>query len=158
MSLHYILDGYNIMRHRGYCPRGKAKDPRYGLIAFVRDEALCGSARNTVTAVFDGYPSGFEYDDGRFRAAFSGSATADDKIKHFVETSPNPKVLVVVSDDREIYDFARMHGARPLRVEEFLAGNRRESGERENDESVKPELTYEKMHRINQELRDKWLK
>jgi hypothetical protein len=145
------------MRHRLYSPKGKARDPKYGLIAHVRDEGLCGSGKNPVSVVFDGYPSGFEFDDGRFRAVFSGDEKADEKIKRIVQSSANPKVLVVVSDDREIYDFARMYSAKALHVEEFLSGGRRE-GPRTGDESSKPELTYEKMHRINQELRDKWLK
>jgi hypothetical protein len=156
MSLQYILDGYNIMRHAAYSPRGKMNDPRYGLIAFVRDEALCGSAKNRVTVVFDGFPSGFDYDDGRFRAVFSGDVKADERIKAMIESSAERKIIIVVSDDREIRDFAVIHGVKTEHVEEFL-GKRRNAWHEKN-ESVKPELTYEKMHRINQELRDTWLK
>jgi hypothetical protein len=156
MSLHYILDGYNIMRHAAYQPRGKANDPRYGLIAFVRDEELCGSAKNTVTIVFDGFPSGFDYDDGRFRTIFSGDAKADDKIKAMIEASDRRKTIVVVSDDREIRGFAKIYGVKTEHVEEFVGGRR--SARRTVDESAKPELTYEKMRRINSELRARWLK
>lgn len=155
MSLHYILDGYNIMRHASYRPRGRAKDPRYGLIAHVRDEGLCGSARNTVTVVFDGYPAGFTYEDSRFHAVFSGSAKADDRIKAMVETADRANTIVV-SDDREIAGYARLHGIKVEPVEDFLT-RRRGPAPRE-DESSKPELTYDAMNRINRELRDKWLK
>jgi hypothetical protein len=155
MSLHYILDGYNIMRHPAYRPRGRAHDPKYGLIAYVRDEGLCGSAKNTASFVFDGWPSGFEYDDRRFRAFFSGDLKADDRIKRLVE-SADVKNTIVVSDDREIFEFAKMHGARAVRVEDFLCP-RRAAGP-VSDDTGKPELSYDKMRRINDELRDKWLK
>jgi hypothetical protein len=156
MSLHYILDGYNIIRHEAYRPRGRTNDPRYGLIAFVRDEELCGSAKNTVTIVFDGFSSGFNYDDGRFRTVFSGDAKADEKIKVMIEASDRRKTIIVVSDDREIRGFAGIYGVKTERVEEFVGGRR--SARRVDDESAKPELSYEKMHRINSELRARWLK
>jgi hypothetical protein len=155
MSLHYVLDGYNIIRHEAYCPRAKTNDPRYGLIVFVRDEELCGSAKNPVTIVFDGFPSGFSHDDGRFRVVFSGDVKADEKIKTMIEASAERKIIVVVSDDREIRDFARIHGVQVERVAEFVG--RRRNTRRAEDESAKPELTYETMNRINKELRDKWL-
>lgn len=155
MSLRYILDGYNIMHHEAYRPTGRANDPKYGLIAFVRDRGFCGSAKNTALFVFDGFPSGFEYDDGRFRAVFSGSATADDRIKQFVEKSDRANV-VVVSDDRELIEFARIHRARAERVADFLA--ERVIPADPDSAASKAELTYEKRLRIDKEMRERWLK
>lgn len=156
MSLHYILDAYNIMHHAACRYRRTANDPRYGFIAFIRDEGFCGSARNPVTVVFDGFPNGFAYDDGRFSAVFSGEEKADDRIKRRIESGVDRKNTVVVSDDREIYDFARLHGVPALHVEEFLCRKRGPRGA--DDGSGKSELTYEKMNAINRELREKWLK
>ena len=154
MSLRYILDGYNIMRHQSYRPSGRANDPKYGLIVFVREKGFCGSVKNTALFVFDGFPSGFEYDDGRFRAIFSGGVTADERIKRLVEGCDSANT-VVVSDDRELVDHARMHRVKVEKVAEFLA-------ERDTspcaDDAAKPELTYEKRLRIDKEMRQRWLK
>ena len=62
-----------------------------------------GSRRNQVTIVFDGSD---EVDAPQIpssvRVLFEKRESADDKIKRMVETSRNPRSLIVVSDDKAI--------------------------------------------------------
>lgn len=156
MSLHYIVDAYNVIRHKSYRPRTKTNDPKRTFLSHIREERLCGSAKNLITVIFDGFASGFTYDDDSFEVVFSGESKADERIKRLVASSANPRILLVVSDDREIRDYAKIHGAGFQGVDEFLGKNERQRYSKEDDSS-KPELTYEKMSRINRELRSKWL-
>ncbi len=55
MSLHYIIDGYNLIKHRSFIPASNIHDPRFALIQFLRKKKPCGSPKNKVTIIFDGY-------------------------------------------------------------------------------------------------------
>ena len=155
MSLQYIIDGYNIINHPLFKENQKIiKDSRAALLKIIKTKRLCGSPRNKVIIVFDGYPQTDKLEDaiGDLEVIFSRNNSADEKIKKMVENCANPKNIIVVSDDKEIKFFIRTCGARPMSAEEFLA-----HPEAKHKEPVKPELTFTQMHKINQELRKLWL-
>lgn len=110
--------------------------------------------------IFDGYPtpgfkSGQDYPD--IDVIFSKSISADDKIKAMLQKAANCRIIVVVSDDKEIIFFARSYGAKALGVEEFIKPAMPTFSKLKKD-LVKPELTYSQIDRINRELKDLWLK
>ncbi|MEW6100731.1 MAG: NYN domain-containing protein [Candidatus Omnitrophota bacterium] len=158
MSLQYVIDGYNIIKHPEFSPlHRKHTDARRALVEFIREKKLCGSPKNKITIVFDGYaPSGEGEDSSRqIEIIFSQARTADEKIKNILEKTPFIKTTVVVSDDKEIKLFARLTGAASLGVSEFI------SKAKKIDRALlalKPEITYSQMHKINEELRKLWLK
>jgi predicted RNA-binding protein with PIN domain len=121
----------------------------------IRSKRLTGSHKNQITVVFDGYPeqqaSQETFKD--IKVIFSCDLEADEKIRILVETSPQPKNIVVVSDDKQIKFGVRLLGARVLGVEEFIGQDRKE-----RSEPVDPPLNYSQMHKINQELRKLWLR
>jgi len=165
MSLHYVIDGCNIIHHPAFKQilNKKPKDLRTCLVDLIRAEKLCGSPRNTASIIFDGHPPqhlDFHSSAKNTRVIFSKEESADEVIKRLVEDSSQPRNNVVVSDDKEVKLLARLNGARALGAQEFLGPPRERRIERQEaqDLELKPELTYSQMHRINEELRSVWLK
>ena len=156
MSLHYIIDGYNLIKHRSFPPAKKTGDERLVLLEFIRTKKLCGSSRNKITVVFDGYAGDFKTGDCDIEVIFSQELTADERIKKIVCARGNTVNFVVISDDREIKDFVKSSRVKAVGIEEFIHHKKKKANL--EDESLKPELTYSAMHKINQELKQIWLK
>lgn len=165
MSLHYILDGYNLIKHKSFGRSRRSHDERLALVSLISERRLCGSAKNSVTIVFDGYAGpGMAADSGEqlgCRLLFSCDQSADEKIRTLLEHA-DPANTVVVSDDRQVKFFAKSKRAQVLGVEEFFGGRKTEDGHRTSGKrsggNAKPELTHSKMLQINKELSDLWLK
>ena len=170
MSLHYIIDGYNLINHPLFAQVSKkSPDSRLALLEFISIKKPCGSPKNKVSLVFDGYPPDIyktRYAYPGIDVIFSKSLTADEKIKAMLEKALNCRVIVVVSDDKEIKFFARATGARATGIEEFInsavpditALDRKKNFKTPKSESLKPELTYVQINKINKELKNLWLK
>ena len=86
---------------------------------------------------------------------FSRAESADERIKKLVELIPNPKNVVVVSDDKEIRLFAKSCRAELESVEEFLSFQDKLTRLKNGIPEI--ELTYTQMHKINEELKKLWL-
>lgn len=157
MSLHFIIDGYNLIRHRSFNFPSRIHDPRFALIQFLRVDKPCGSSKNKVTIVFDGYSGDFSLRDLEFEVIFSCEDSADARIKKILENSPLVKSSVVVSDDRQVRDFARLCGAVSLGIDEFINPPQKKASSRKEDPS-KAALSYSQAHKINEELKKLWLK
>lgn len=159
MSLRFVIDGYNIIKHPLVAPEPKkTKDPCFFLIDLIRFNNLTGSPNNNVIIVFDGYP-----DRNRIisrpqgiQIIFSGKQSADDYIRAIVERAGGGKNTVVVSDDKQIQLSARFFRAQVLGVEEFIRHKERKI-KKAASIGLKPEITYAQMHSINMELRKLWL-
>jgi predicted RNA-binding protein with PIN domain len=159
MSLLYVIDGYNIIKHPQFAKQlpKKIQDSRIALSDFIRVNKLCGSRNNKIVIVFDGYQdSMYTNPDTEIEVIFSRRESADERIKSLVSDSGNVKNMVVVSDDKEIKFFAKSCGALVRGIEEFL--NLKEKAKQKQEDSFKPELNYSQIHKINQELRNIWLK
>jgi predicted RNA-binding protein with PIN domain len=159
MSLQFVIDGYNIVRHERFPSSHKIKNPPQALISLIESNKLCGSRKNKITVVFDGYPKAFgsSYADGYLDVVFSCDISADERIRKIVEQARVPRNIVVVSDDREIQAFSKMAGAAVVGAEDFLW--RKENARRRNKpDALKSDLTYSEMSRITFELKKLWLK
>jgi len=158
MSLQFIIDGYNVIHHPIFTQQvtQKAKYPKSALLEFIKKNRLCGSSRNKIMVVFDGYPEPSSNKTASdTNIVFSGNETADEKIKRVVESSDNPKNIIVVSDDKEIKFFAKVCGAKAIGVEEFIPTKEKKA--KDEDDLLKAELTYAQIDKINKELRKIWL-
>ena len=158
MSLHYIVDGYNVVRHASFIVKGHAA-PAEMLIRCIRDRRLCGSMKNKVTLVFDGYPTMGNplQPQGECDVVFSQDESADDRIRHMVEHIPNPRIVIVVTDDRSVQFHAKAAGAAVLGVEAFLTARAQAERAAQQKADRKPELSASDAARINKELRKLWL-
>ena len=160
MSLHYVIDGYTVVRHASFVPRGHAASPAASLINHIRNNRLCGSAKNKVTIVFDGYPTmgnPFQH-DADFELLFSQDQSADDRIRYLVEHIENPRIVIVVTDDRSVQFHAKAARASVMGVDEFLTAKAASAAARKEKADNKIELTSVDADKINKEFRKLWLK
>ena len=122
MSLHYILDGYNIIKRNETLSLMKLEAGRDALTVLLAGRRPQGSSNNKVTVVYDGVAG--LYSDNRMsggvKTLFSQNGSADDKIKHIVDRAGRKKDIVVVTDDRSLRYYVRALGARVLGVKAFL--------------------------------------
>lgn len=169
MSLHYILDGYNIVHQMPVDLESEIDVQRRQLVSFIETKRPLGSPQNKVTIIFDGGPGL----SGRIRTSnpnlsvlFSGESTADDWIKQMVEDSSNKKQVIVVTDDREIKYAVGASGSKAISVKKFLSmGKLSASSERRSRTSkVRSGTSPSKSipagveAQINEELKKIWLK
>jgi predicted RNA-binding protein with PIN domain len=123
MALHYVLDGYNIIKCVDALADHSLEQGRNALIRIINGDRPQGSARNAVTIVFDGRDdvSGPQ-PGGLARVVFTRGQTADEYIKAAVVCTENRANVIVVSNDKEIICYIRKLGAKGLAVEKFMSG------------------------------------
>lgn len=163
MSLHYIIDGYNIINHPLFTQSTSkpAGNQRLALLELIIRKRLSGSPNNKVIVVFDGHldPENSQALNGhnkRIEVIFSRKESADTRIKKMVEDSSGLKNIIVVSDDKEIRFYVKSLGAKVLSVEEFISPKEKFKDDREED--LKLGLSYSEAKVINEELKKIWLK
>jgi hypothetical protein len=146
MSLHLIVDGYNVIRQVPRLQALDARDLEAGRAALL--EALAAYRRtcpaNRVTVVFDGWLGG-ELQESRDRylgltVVYSRRGErADEVIKRLLHREG--RRAVVVSSDRELQTWARSAGAAWMAAAQFARqflespGDSDYSGEAEADRS-----------------------
>lgn len=160
MSLHYVIDGYNLLNHPQVNSLGKkAPDPAKTILILIRNRRLTGSAKNKIILVFDGFPKSgvLPPEETGVEVIFSRKVSADEKIKMLVEERAMRKQIIVVSDDREIKFMVKSLGAQCLGIEEFIAAKEKLKPPPRKD-LLKPELNFSQVHKINEELKKIWLK
>jgi predicted RNA-binding protein with PIN domain len=116
----YIVDGNNVMGQMPGWHRDKSKSRR-ALLEKLAAFARVKKAR--VTVVFDGGPEGAVPEGSAFHGvrvlyAERGS-DADSRIERLVETSTDPRGLMIVTSDRHLAFLVRSRGAAVIRSGEF---------------------------------------
>ncbi len=169
MSLHYIIDGYNVIKQVSYLSGIKLRDGRDGLIKILQKYRPQGSLKNKVTIVFDGkddvfFPSNTKpisptRSNSNIKVIFSKNETADDKIKRMARKAVNPKVLIVVTDDKEIQYFVKSYGVKRQTVKQFLnpiSKKTKLATKSKCTPKEKPPLSSQKAIEITKELQEIW--
>ena len=132
------------------------EEGRRGLLRWIGDSRPQGSVNNQVTVVFDGHPDHFGGTvKGEIGVIFSDGCSADDKIKRMVEEMPTKKNCVVVSDDKDIFLYARSLGARVMSVTAFTSKPR---GLHARQDGGGKYIPLSRQEKINKELSGIWLK
>jgi predicted RNA-binding protein with PIN domain len=151
--LTYLIDGFNLFHQISELERSTS--PRGDLIQFIRANRLTGSRNNKIIIVFDGHQTPDTPMEREYKILFSNDRTADDVIKDKISKSKNKRQLIVVSDDREIRDHAKMEGAISMRIQDFLKkGAAREKRKSSDERDINPS----KMIEITEELKKIWVK
>ncbi len=166
MSLHFLVDGYNVINQVSSLKHIPVlENARLGLARLIKSKCLVGSKNNRITLVFDGRDDVGLYSSqaqDSVEIIFSKGESADEVIKRFVQYSANPKQIVVVSDDKEILRFIRPLGAKALPVAEFMfkeskqARSRQKNKQDRSSHSPKQGLTYQQQEAIRRELMGFW--
>ena len=157
MSLHYLLDGYNIIHQMPLSVDIKLEDQRRQLIRWVESRAPQGSSRNMVTIIFDGKTDVWGGNGGSssIQIVFAQGQSADEKIIAMVEEAAHKKNIVVVTDDRALKYAARALGAKVSGVQAFLKqGASAPAGRVESGKNISKTLE----HNITSEFEKIWLK
>jgi len=158
MALHFILDGYNVLKKTSALADMKIEVGRETLVRLIETYQPQGSLNNPVTIIFDGGPGMTAVShESPVRVFFTYEQSADEEIKRRVQESGRKRSLVVVTDDREIQYYVKSLGAQVMPTNDFLARlkPRRKVG-RPSDPD--PKVTdYTMTTKINKELSDLWL-
>ena len=122
MSLHYLIDGYNVINKIDDLIDQNLETQRESFLSLIERKSPQGARRNKVTVVFDGQinvcsPKRL----GEIAVIFSKGETADDWIKRFVCDASNKKSIIVVTDDNEIRRAIRQEGAQICSANAFLS-------------------------------------
>ena len=162
MSLHFLLDGYNIIHKMPFNQLDSLEDQRNRLIRWVETQNPQGSRNNRVTIIFDGQ-SGFlnHHQQSFVEVLFSSEGSADDKIKKMVDESLHQKNMVVVTDDRAIQIYVRSLGTKIIGVDEFLKDAAEEKKTIKNPKEKKEfskNISKTLEYKINEEFKEIWLK
>jgi len=132
------------------------EDGRRGLLRWIADSRPQGSVNNQVTVVFDGHPDHFNaLPVGEIKVIFSDGCSADDTIKRMVEDDGDPKNCVVVSNDKDIFIYARSLGARIMSVTAFTNKSKAAHGPQVSGGKY---ISLSRQEKINKELIQFWLK
>jgi predicted RNA-binding protein with PIN domain len=153
VSLHYIVDGYNVIQSSDRLASGRLRDQRDKLLAFIEQKRPHGSLRNRITVVFDGQPdvSSPPY-QGNIEVVFSEGPSADTIIKRRADAAARPRDVVVVTNDKAVRRWAAGAKTRLMSCEEFLAAGERPSP-RSNPAAAMDPADVED---INDELKRLW--
>src|SRR3990167_5539533 len=156
MSLHYLLDGYNIIPQMSLPVLEKLADQRRQLIQWIGSCNPQGSSRNAVTVVFDGRSDvlGGGAVPSPVQVVFSREESADEKIIGMVEEAEHKKNIVVVTDDRSLQYSVRALGAKVSGVQTFLGqGASARTDRPESGKNISKTLE----HKITSEFAQIWV-
>ena len=165
MSLHYIIDGYNLIKRTSDLAEKKLESARNHLVGMLESAKARRTFRNEATIVFDGNSEITNVKHtGNIKVLFSSGENADAKIKRIVEESKRPGDIVVVTDDKEIVYYVRQYKADTISVQDFLCMVKRKSGANKpnpKNKSNSPEpkdLDSGTARIITEELTNIWLR
>ncbi|MGE5679601.1 MAG: NYN domain-containing protein [Bacillota bacterium] len=116
---HYIIDGNNLIGKIKTLFLLQKKDgqaSREKLVLFL--ESFFHDKKAKISLCFDGFPQ-LAIRTSKIKIYYSENKPADDIIKNLIENSKNPKVLVVVSSDHNLMQFARVCHCEVKSSEEF---------------------------------------
>jgi uncharacterized protein len=126
---HYIIDGHNVLHASAIMRKILLKTETIAYSSLIMLCERFQMTRNiTLTIIFDGFPpEDFTSASGDVTICFSHKRNADSIIRNLIAERKNPRLLIIVSNDHEIRNFARIHGCGLLTAEEFLQSPNRSS-------------------------------
>jgi predicted RNA-binding protein with PIN domain len=157
--LHFIVDGYNLLNRFRNLKSLSLQDRREFLLSEIGEFKNRISSRNRFTVVFDGSSDVFtEGPGGRFgiKVVFSCNQDADTLIKRFIDSSDNPKEIVLITDDREIIDYGKVRGVQRKSTVYFLGWMKEKRRPQVRGNNLKANLKDTDI--INKEIKDIWKK
>lgn len=149
----YLIDAFNII-HKIECIRNSST-PHVDFIHYLKTLKIRKNRQNKIVIVFDGYPNAGVITECQYKIVFSKEKTADDIIKTMIDREKKKGQVVVVSDDREILNFARISGITIKSIKEFLQPTISKDSKEPIDDKQLSESTKEK---ITRELESLWVK
>jgi len=116
----FLIDGNNLLFKIKKLDKLVKKDRQSARekLAFMIDDYFSAKG-NSVIIYFDGYEN-VQIKVTKAKIIYAENQNADSKIKRQIESSKNPKNLVIVSSDiKDIIDYAKKFGCEILSSEKF---------------------------------------
>jgi predicted RNA-binding protein with PIN domain len=116
---HYIIDGNNLIGKDKSLNQIQKKNKQQSRerLAFLLGRYF-SKRKASVSLHFDGFEND-EINVPAVKIIYSGSSTADEKIKREIERSKNPKNNILVTSDTNIAQFGRVCSCEVIKSEEF---------------------------------------
>ena len=117
---HYIIDGNNLLGKERLLIELQKKDKQQSRekLAFMLSRYF-GKGKSSVSLHFDG----FEREAIRvvnIRIIYSGNNSADNIIKTEIESSKNPKNIILVTSDSNLMEFGKVCSCKVIKSEDFV--------------------------------------
>ncbi len=116
----YVIDGFNLIKS-SFLKGEERQGIDWAVSSLLRILTAYWRRHPDThfTVVLDGHPFLFNHQPG-ISTFFSGSITADEKIRLLLEKTSTRQKTVVISDDREVQSTAIILGASILSVSDFM--------------------------------------
>ena len=115
----YIIDGNNLIGKISELWVLQQKDRQLSRIKLVKYLDQYFANKNVkVSLHLDGFASD-PIPSSKIKINYSDNKTADNKIKKEIDNSKNPKVLLVVSSDHSVQNYAKVNSCTILSSEDF---------------------------------------
>ena len=116
---HYIIDGNNLIGKIKFLNQIQKRNKQQSRekLAFLLSRYF-SNRKALVSLHFDGYENDTIRVSG-IKIIYSGSVTADEKIKREIEKSKNPKNNILVTSDSNLAQFGRVCSCHIIKSEEF---------------------------------------
>jgi hypothetical protein len=117
--MHYIIDGNNLIGKIKSIWEIQQKDKQASRekLAFVLDRYF-SRRKEKVSLHFDGFPSD-AIRTSKIKIHYSESKSADSQIKIEIDQSKNPKLIIVVSSDNSVKQYAKLSSCKVITSEKF---------------------------------------
>lgn len=150
-----LIDGYNVIKQHRSWQHLPLEQARRCLIQWVEQRRWPVPISRAVV-VFDGPAESPSITRASLHVRFA-SPSADADIQRTIRASDSPARLLIISDDREIIDTAKSHGALryPCR---WLASAPRTRRQADPPAPEKPSLPAATARQITDELATRWLR
>lgn len=117
---HYIIDGNNLLgkdRSLSHLQKKNKQQSREKL-AFMLSRYFSKKIAS-VSLHYDGFEKEI-IRASNIKIIYSGSNSADDKIKSEIERSKNPRNIILVTSDRNLMEFGKVCSCKVIKSEEFV--------------------------------------
>lgn len=154
MSLHYLIDGYNLIQSKpDYFP-DSIRSARRHLVEAIAENRPQGSVRNTITVFFDGQPGVSSPPEKKVKVVYTSGAEADDYIEREVLKSPRPAEMVAVTNDKLLRKKVKAAGGRYMALDEFIP--RLFPPHKKKEPFTESGITPSLQNKITGDLKKKW--
>ena len=116
---HYIIDGNNLIGKIKSLNQNQKRNNQHSRekLAFLLGRHF-DKRKASVNLHFDGFENDAIRVSG-IKIIYSGSLTADEKIKREIEKSKNPKNNILITSDSNLAQFGRVCSCQVIKSEEF---------------------------------------
>ena len=145
---HYIIDGNNLIGKDKSLNQIQKKNKQQSRekLALILGRYF-SKRKASVSLHFDGFENDLIKVPG-VKIIYSGSVTADEKVKIEIDRSKNPKNNILVTSDSNLAEFGRVCSCQIIKSEEFIRNFSQMNNHKEEDIKSNPVTNIEEYKRL----------